>query len=58
MFGRLTYVLAIAGVGVTALAVVADRLGILNGVPHPVSLLRIMGFAFIAIGLWFIFVRK
>jgi hypothetical protein len=30
----------------------------LNGVPHPVSLLRTIGFIMIAIGVWFLFVRK
>jgi len=50
--------LAIAGAGIATVAITVDRLGILNGVPHPVNLLGILGFAFIAAGLWFTFFRR
>jgi uncharacterized membrane protein YdcZ (DUF606 family) len=58
MFSRQSYILFIAGAGVIALAIAADRFGVLNGAPHPVSLLRIIGFASIAIGLWIILIRN
>jgi len=55
---RHTYILAFVGAGTITVAIIADRLGILNGVPHPVSALRVLGFACIAAGLWFILFRR
>jgi len=58
MFNPRSHMAILAGVSVVALTVLADYLGLLTGVPHPLSALRITGFILIAIGISYSLFRK